>query len=1124
MNTIILYFIFFILFCMPDWENAPDLQNIPEWQDIVEWQTDKLRMERLNREIFNKTQELQTLNIDTISSVEFWDITKEIRSYKAELDEIRRKDNPDDVKQLNQLDDDYAKLMQIYNQLDQQLAQTNADLHQLSNDTIASQNQVVQNQETPEQSEPEEKWLKKWWHWLTKWQQVWVGLGWAAVWIWIFSLFRRRKKKKEGKSSESAWSKKSFWERPIWKAIKWTTIWWSIYYVVHWLVTGKRNPKDLWERWRDRIDDSISQVSAYEKLSKEQREQYEKIWNGVNDMYWKIREKEISLWFEDKNKLWTISNKIKFKEWQTEVNYAWLVPFCMDKDSDNIKEILSEKDMNEYFFNKDISELKNKIKWWTTEKLERLLWPFVDKLQSFQVFGSQPGASLWEKIRKWLDYDSEERDAELDFFFRQYSKVLVFLKDKETTLKYKIAENVLKTTGYDWQSLPEDEDDRIKFIQEVLEDGEWVKSNIENNDVYKKFMESKLISVNKFLESQNIPCSEISEELEKRLEDLDDDADDILQIDENNSTIVDRWLSEISWWLSDKTGKNLMEMCDDIQEDMANETWTWFIQEYFEWLTYVCNTEDSNREDFLKESWLLSVVEWMSSVMNWYKEKIKNKTITADDLQKLKQVSLEYMALKKEIEVAMYTMKSIKSDDPDAIGRTINTWFKFIWWFCNSVQNIIWWEWKFGDWLNVWISIAIVSGTIWVVKHPLRAAKGVLTFAAWTVWTGLRAAGWAWWRTLLTSRWLGMRMKTLASKWVTLIWRKSYFLHYLSSGQAREQWKLLKLAKQEFWYTVQTWPELIQNLCKDMWETLTLDQAKMVRKYWWDKNLRNIFMTESTDWAYSTKKDILLHNKTARKFKFHNDVLTKLKELDSTIDAMDEVAGKWMKKLLKWVKEVEDLSTLKVLAKNENFVNQLKTLNRAELRQFRKHLKEFRGEKLNKILTWELKIKDAVAPFMRNGWRQAVHVTENSVDVISDARKIFNARIDKEIAKVAQEGGDYAQVVTKRISQLKDIPLNESEIKWFTQFLDEWFDVKYIRELKWLCDIDTMIKGGKKLWPELKKLLEAWDYSWFKQLLNKSRGNKAVNKALSKINCDGLIKHIDDIAKFKKLWSSVWCD
>ena len=283
-------------------------------------------------------------------------------------------------------------------------------------------------------------------------------------------------------------------------------------------------------------------------------------------------------------------------------------------------------------------------------------------------------------------------------------------------------------------------------------------------------------------------------------------------------------------------------------------------------------------------------------------------------------------------------------------------------------------------------------------------------------------------------------------------------------------------------------------------------------------------MDSWTDWVHSRKRDVFLHHKATKSFEFDKNVLNSLKEIDSTIEGMDKAAGKWMKKLLKWVKEVEDLSTLKVLAKNENFVNQLKTLNRAELRQFRKHLKEFRGEKLNKILTWELKIKDAIAPFMRNSWRQAVHVTENSVDVISDARKIFNARIDREIAKVAQEGGDYAQVVTKRISQLKDIPLNESEIKWFTQFLDEWFDVKYIRELKWLCDIDTMIKGGKKLWPELKKLLEAWDYSWFKQLLNKSKGNKAVNKALSKINCDGLIKHIDDIAKFKKLWSSVWDD
>ena len=59
----------------------------------------------------------------------------------------------------------------------------------------------------------------------------------------------------------------------------------------------------------------------------------------------------------------------------------------------------------------------------------------------------------------------------------------------------------------------------------------------------------------------------------------------------------------------------------------------------------------------------------------------------------------------------------------------------------------------------------------------------------------------------------------------------------------------------------------------------------------------------------------------------------------------------------------------------------------------------------------------------------------------------------------------------------------------------------------------------------MKKCLENWDYGRFKQVLNHySKNNKAVNKALTKIDYDGLIKHIDDIAKFKKLWTSVWDD
>ena len=1103
---------------MTDWQNTLEWQNFVAWQESLEWQTDKQRMEWLNKEISDKTQELEALNIDTISSAEFRVIEETISSYSEEWKRLYNENNPENREQLNQIRDNLNRLEKIKNEINQKiLNQTNADLNQLSGETVANQNQVVQNQDTPEQSEPEKKWISGWWKWLTDWQKKWIRIVWWvwAVW-WLVALFRRRKKKKKGSSSESAWNKESFWDRPIWKVVKWTWIWTWVYYVVHWLSTGRRNLKDLFEWWKDKVDDSVSQATAYEKLTPEQREQYEKIWNGVNDMYWKIWEREISMWFEDENVLWSISNKIKFKDWWSEANYAWLVPFCIDKDSKNVREILSERNVNEYLFNKNKSELINKLKWWSADRLENFLWPFVDKLQSFQVLGFQPGASLWERIKQWLDYNPDERKEELDFFFRQYLKVLVFLKDRETLLKYKVAESVLENTGYNWKKLPEDEDDKREFIQEVLDDEDWVKANIEKNNIYKDFMNSKLVSVNKILESQNISNWEISAEMQIRLEALDDNADDILQIGENNNTILDKWLNEIWWGLSDKTSKNLMKMCDDVQEDMVDGLWTWFFEEYCEWLTHLCNTEENNRQVFLQESGLLDIVEWMSSIMDEYKEKIQNKTITADDLQKLKKISLEYFAMKKEIEVAMYTMKNIKDDNP------ANAWFRILWSFCSSVQNIVWWEWKFGDWLTVWISISVVWGIIYVVKHPLKSGQAVLK-AVGRVWAGgLHAAGRAWWRTLLTSRWLGWSIDRLASKGVPLIEQKKYLLYYVLNGKAHEESKIIRLASTKFSIEAKSGPDLIRQMCN-----LEMDQAEMAWKYSWDKNIRKLYLDSWTDWVHSRKRDVFLHHKATKSFEFDKNVLNSLKEIDSTIEGMDKAAGKWMKKLLKWVKEVEDLSTLKVLAKNENFVNQLKTLNRAELRQFRKHLKEFRGEKLNKILTWELKIKDAVAPFMRNGWRQ-------SVEVISDARAAFNARINTEIIKISSEGGDYSKVIVSRLEDLKDVnkvPLTESEIKWFTNFLNEWFDVRYLHELQSLCDMQTPVtkKWSQAFWTELKRLLAEWDYDWFKTLITRSKlnGHKELKQALRQINCDALIRHIDDIAKFnklRKLWTNVWDD
>lgn len=1106
--------------------------------------TDIQRIEELDNDVLDTTAELQNLQntIDTLSDDEkvnkFLEIEQTIRLCKEEYKKLEQENEIENIERMNQLKNNLANLEQIYNEISQQISsQTNEALSQLSTETIVNQKQNQTEGENSEQELKGKKWIRWWRNWLTNWQKKWIRIWWwVLAWIWIFSLFRRNKwkdasensgksrrerRKERREARRAARKEKTFRDRPMWKIIKWTWIWTWAYYVVHWLSTGKWWLKDFFDWWNDKLNDSVSQVSAYEQLAQEQREQYEKLWDWVNDLYWKIWEKENSLWFEDKNQLWTISNKVKFIEWKTESNYKWLVPFCIDKDSNNIKEILSEKDLNEYFFNKNISELKNKLKWWSTEKLENFLWPYVNKLESFQVFGLKVWASLWEKIKDWLDYDSEGRDLELDFFFRQYSKVLVFLKDRETMIQYKIAENILKNTGYEWKSLSDDEDDKLKFIQEVLEDKEWFKANIENNDVYKNFMNSKLVGVSKILESQNISNWEISWELKNRLEDLDDTTDDVLQIDENNTTIVDRWLNEIWWWLSESTTKSLVEMCDDIQDDMADATWTWLIQEYFEWLTYICNTEENNKQKFLEESGLQTIVDGFSSVMNDFKEKINNKTITADDLQKLKQVSLEYLAMKKEIEVAMYTMKTIKDDDPDIIVRTVNSWFKLLWWFVNSVQKIIWWEWKFWDWLNIGISIAIVWWVVYVVKHPLEAGKAVVRVSVGALWAWAHAVGRAWWRTMLTSRWLFGRIDRLASKGVPLLEQKKYFLYFVLNGKASEENKLIKLAATKFGISADSGPDLILKMCPKL---DNIDQAEMIWKYSWNKNLKKLYMRDSSiDRSRVRKRDVLFHNKATRNFEFDTNVLNKIKELDWTIPSMDDVAWKWMKKLLKGVKEVEDLETLKVLSKNEDFVNQLKTLNKSELKQFRRHLKEFRWEKLNKILTWELKVTDAVAPFMRNGVRQAANVTETATETISEARRLFNERINKEIAKIVHDGGDYAKVLENRVGQLKNIPLDDSEIKWFTKFLDEWFDVKYIRELKWLCDINILRKWGKPFWNELKELLQAWDYAWFKQLIRKPN-NKAVNKALTKIDYDGLIKHIDDIAKFKKLWTSVWDD
>jgi hypothetical protein len=56
----------------------------------------------------------------------------------------------------------------------------------------------------------------------------------------------------------------------------------------------------------------------------------------------------------------------------------------------------------------------------------------------------------------------------------------------------------------------------------------------------------------------------------------------------------------------------------------------------------------------------------------------------------------------------------------------------------------------------------------------------------------------------------------------------------------------------------------------------------------------------------------------------------------------------------------------------------------------------------------------------------------------------------------------------------KDATLVDDEMECFVKFIDEWFDAKYIPEIKKLFNISDAFRWWGKVWDKMKELLTMW--------------------------------------------------
>lgn len=1047
------------------------------------------------------------------------------------------------------------------------------------------------------------------------WGVWWVRFVGRQVWKsridWYSDMTRKQKRKARKKWKRENREVGDFWERPLWKTLKRGGIFGGAYYLIRWLISWKLGLKDIGEwglRWKhEKVEESEKQVALYEELSEKEREQYEVIWWKVNDMFEEtIWAKEISLGYNNDTQLWRISNNVKFRQWKEPVNYKWLVPYCMDCDAKNIKEILSEWDISEYIFNKDLETFKNKIR--SNTRLRDHLYHFAENLQSFQVLGITPWKTKWEKIMEWIDSGNiQERGEELDFFFRQYLKVLTFLKDKQKLLQYKIAEDIISRDWYekDWKkkNFPTSESDRMKFIKKVFDNDEKrFKENIEKDSTYKKYMESQIkwcynILVSNWIlrakktESWNESMTEnnqeekekpekISWDLAYRLTRLDDQADDLLQVDDDK-TIVDRWIAEFDDnWKLDRTKKDLIELCDDISDDIANERWTGFFQEYFDWLCYAINMEDHNKELIRKQTWLDDSIDKMKKVLDTYKEKIKWWDIKKEDLENLRKTSLDYVAMKKEIEIATFTMTEVKSDATNRFVRGFNTVSMAAarWW--KSAYNLLFAD---GGWEDA-VSLITISGVVYLVAKPgKRILLPALQTSKWVLVKWLEWLGWVWWKMTMPS--LMLRRNIHNSK-LPYINKKSFFLNQVLKWHVGWDDNLFKLAHDEFGIDIKpkidsmstddmkdiikrsgkvsdsklnkmsvkdmkkilkktnpelferSMPELIQKLLQNDFNTnITLEQAEMLREYRDYKKLRKLMFEQDIS-QNTTITQRWFHRRSTYTYNIKENNLDDIRDIHKNINRIkcrnNEPFLEWqkfVKKLLRNVKTEWDLTDIYNVS--ENIIKALGDKSETYCKTLMKFYK--RSSDIKKILNEHTidynQLDDALAAakatYYTSKANKAIRGTDDLKHFIEE---IISAEKYVESSWVSQ-ADEFMEWINRFRKEFTGLDADEFKksykaIKHLLSEFSVWADsgtalFKTINAFKILKTIDepVEISGTTK---KLSKIISEGNIDDILEALNKIKNSWRYSKYTGEI--DSLLstfKSIKNLNKIDEIWEAL---
>lgn len=916
----------------------------------------------------------------------------------------------------------------------------------------------------------------------------------AGIWLavaWIVYLFRRRKKKKE----EAEWEdkdkkeKKWFWKTWFGKFLKWTWIWTAAYYISHGLFTGRWNLKDFFNRdkkenWADNHDERQDQVWDYKEFKEKQPEQfekYEKFGEWVDWLYNNIFEKEIENWWQDDADMDTISQEL----WES-YPLKWLVPFCMDNSFSSVDSILSEWWVEVDLYQKDFVEVKTKVLSWLKSKTWWALKMFLEALPSWAQFGIWN--TLEEKFEKWMESNPDVRVSELKSFFRQQMRVTVFLKTKEWELVKAIAQKKFETDKWDFETR-----------DEALDNSDWFERNIKEDQNYKSFRSGKILNSYDILGKYNLMSGNMSEDTQEIVKECDDKRDRVLDWKDWDD-IIKRCEGDIAdGSLESSNQEQLAKSCDKITEDIVDLEEVASSQA-MDMYRRLFNTEHANKEELLKQSTILPLLQTIRNNIPELKKKINAWEMNAEDIRSLKEFMNNYFALKKELAIWVNVYEMIKSDDWSAVIKITKL-------FEDMYKNMTKWFGKLFKW-------EIFSGLWWL----LTWSAPIAILAGW--YFALRRYPWTTLKYTLLSPVIIPQKLYQASLWTA---RKIWWKYYGPS------WSLRRM-----FFNEADWPQKMLNELKK-WN-ISLQKAQEIVDWSQTRTMQKI----KTRWADLFTWDVKLKKSTLLKKAFSNITRTD-DEWKLLAKYFDNRSFNWLvlnnfDESLRLAKlydnKLASLSTKQI--KFFDIVTDTRKFSSVDLEKLIRNIDQINlddgldkelskvARKLSKSISW-LSSVDEINKEIENIRRS---INKPKIDVIDDIKiKDIWRRADielnimrKKLDKMNPWSPNYSKIkrsyLEDSIRSLENMKLRANtftniEYDTVIKFIDNWFDMSSMAKLHRIVEVNVPLSDL------IKKAISEWNFDELKDSLRIASQDQNFLKHVKKADITTIISKID--TAWKKL-------